>query len=118
MYTQDYDQHLPPVASWVDATYPYVKNNWPYRCPGQKSACGYAFNLLIGGISISDVPSVATTPVLFDSTLGAKNGTDQLQSFALPHPLSGRYGGNVLYLDGQVKTLALRPPAAAGNYAE
>lgn len=110
MYAQDNDSYLPPAGNWHDGTFDYVKIESVYTCPTRrKLGTGYAFNQVLSGRSTKQ-GDPEKVPLLFESSLGQRNGADTLQSFVLPH--NGR--GNVAFLDGHVRLLKSAPSSTDG----
>jgi hypothetical protein len=72
MYTQDYDDHLPRAAEWMDATALYLNSLRPYRCPQLHSSkpedFGYAFNSLFTGKATGGIKDKANALLLSDSS--------------------------------------------------
>jgi prepilin-type processing-associated H-X9-DG protein len=111
MYTQDYDDKMPPAASWGTNLIPYTKNMTLFICPQRRGlSSGYAFNQKLSGRATKKIASTAAAPMLFESSLGYANAFDQLQSFVAPHNGTG----NVGFADGHAKALSTAPPANAG----
>ncbi|HTE20954.1 MAG TPA: hypothetical protein VK689_21525 [Armatimonadota bacterium] len=114
MYVQDNDGRFALRESWQDATWPYYK---PLEAVEKISVCpsspavapGYAFNSALHGLRKEALLAPEKTPMLFDSSLGRRNGSDHLQSFAPRH----RGRANVAYADGRVKPETTAPPATA-----
>ncbi len=113
MYTQDYDETLPPAQKWQSGEMPYVKNQSLFACSESKTG-GYAFNRRIGRLHVRFFDSPALSPMVFDSTLPGPEANDLLQSFDARHSSSGGVGGNVGFADGHVKLLRSAPGAADG----
>jgi prepilin-type processing-associated H-X9-DG protein len=113
MYVQDYDETFPPSNTWVDATFPYVKNDKVYRCPevpaGSSNAYGYAFNSALSRKLLKKVSVPATTQMMYDSTNLSKNATDAMAT--LPNPPRHRNrGNNIGYVDGHARSTATPLP--------
>jgi prepilin-type processing-associated H-X9-DG protein len=109
MYSQDYNDQLPPSATWQAEVMPYIKSQQVFACPDRGPApVGYAYNILLDRRPMRQILSPAATPMAFDSGLGS--GADRLESFVIPH--AGR--GNVAFADGHVKALPTAPRADAG----
>jgi len=110
MYSQDWDNRLPLANSWYDGAMPHLKSAQVFVCPARPAVVnGYAFNAVLDGARSDWVADPAMQPLVFESFLGAKNGSDPLQSFLTPH--NGM--GVVAYLDGHVQWAASAP--LAGN---
>jgi hypothetical protein len=114
MYAQDYDDHLPPAAKWMDASTRYTKTDSAYRCPKLRNEhpedYGYALNSLLSSQSLSKIQSPDTTPMVFDSDWLWRNA--HAPGFiSLANPPRHHSGGvdSVIYVDGHTKFI--RPPA-------
>jgi prepilin-type processing-associated H-X9-DG protein len=111
-YASSWDDTLPPADRWMTALNDPVERKVEeedLRCPNVAKSgpkYGYAMNAAVGGKKLSDLQDRAGTPLFYDSTDLAKDAHDNVES--VPKP--GRHAGsnNILYLDGQVKTVA--PP--------
>jgi prepilin-type processing-associated H-X9-DG protein len=111
MYAQDYDERMPPAATWSDNLPPYVKASGIYLCPSRRTAgAGYAFNRKLSMRLQRDIAAAASAPALFESSLQVPNASDTLESFFTPHD---GYG-NVGFADGHVKALTAAPAAESG----
>lgn len=110
MYTQDYDDRLPPANMWEGGLWPYVKNPQVFICPQRPRLPGYAFNAKLHLRSEKTMLNPAAAPAIYESGLGIHNGCDYLQSLLTPH--AGK--GTVVFADGHAQLLAVAPPAAAG----
>ncbi|MGV3720450.1 MAG: hypothetical protein ACO1SX_06015 [Actinomycetota bacterium] len=105
MYAQDYDQRLPPTRSWQTAVAPYGAGDVNV-CPSRPGASpAYAFNQRLSGKSITTIQALSTAPTIFESSLGAPNAADQLESFVTPHRDEGMIG----FGDGSVRALSAPP---------
>lgn len=111
MYSSDWDDRLPPGMSWVDATFPYAKNDQIYRSPAatkvDKAAYGFAFRKELGLKKIASYRDADRWITIFDSTILSRNATSSLGSMPVP----GRYGSGtntsngVAFLDGHARSL-------------
>jgi hypothetical protein len=111
MYVEDYDGRFPEADKWHDASLDYVKNEGRYVCPTRrKQGVGYAFNRVLSKEKMKRSKEPGKTPLLFESSLGQRNGTDTLQRFVTPHLRRGF----ISYLDGHVRSLTSAPSADAG----
>jgi prepilin-type processing-associated H-X9-DG protein len=111
MYTQDWDDRLPPKGQWQSGVMPYIKNTAVFACPDRpNSVPGYAFNAALDRRTLKQISMPASAPMLFDSSLGVPEANDKLQSFVTPH----RGTGNVAYVDGHVLSFSAAPSATAG----
>jgi prepilin-type processing-associated H-X9-DG protein len=110
MYAEDNDGRLPMRTSWETGIAQYSgKDAQVSVCPkAAELPTGYAYNALLHARPLASVFQPGMQPVLYDSSLGKKNGSDRLESFATRH---GKQTGNVAYLDGHA-TAAAQPPAA------
>ncbi|MCC7231173.1 MAG: type II secretion system protein [Fimbriimonadaceae bacterium] len=111
MYSADWNDRLPPGVSWVDATFPYAKNDLIYRSPAaskvDKAAYGFAFRKELGLKKIAGYRDPDRWAMIFDSTILIRNATSGLET--MPQP--GRYGSGasasngVAFLDGHARSL-------------
>jgi len=102
MYSQDYDEHYPPSASWNALTMPYIKNESVYRCPDEEvdKVPSFGMNRRLDAMFLAKVAEPAEAVSLFDSLPGANRvGGKEL----LPHPSRHYNGQNIGYVDGHVK---------------
>jgi prepilin-type processing-associated H-X9-DG protein len=116
MYTQDYDERMPPKETWQDNLFPYLKNSAVFNCPADRGMpYGYAFNARLDRLSLDRVLSPMTAPSIFESRIHVPNGFDMLESWD-PRHRSGSGGprGVVAYVDGHVKAETIAPAAGAG----
>ena len=99
MYTQDYDEHLPPAAHWTNVIFPYVQNRVLFKCSDDNSGSrsSYAFNSAVGGLPLKAVGDPANTVGVFE----AHSNWDVAGSADL---LAFRHegGANVGFVDGHV----------------
>ena len=104
-YVQDNDQKLPDADKWVDEIYPYLKTESVFRDPSAPAGekWSYAFNRNLSGRKVADLASPATTVILFESTMGAKNASDTGES--VPHPGRHNGGADYAFADGHVNWL-------------
>ncbi len=107
MYRADADERYPNRDHWMDALFPYVKNEDLYHEPvrqtkaPQPSTYGYAFN---SNLSNAKAPkSAETTPMVYDSVNPIRNASDPAVS--LPSP--GRHNGRdiIAYADCHAKAV-------------
>jgi hypothetical protein len=111
MYAQDHDEKLPSAAAWQAGTAPYSRDPRALICPEALNLpSGYAYNRMLNHRSLAAVLLPASTPELYDSTLGTPNASDKLQSFAPRHLGVGIIG----YVDGHIAAAATAPKASAG----
>lgn len=104
-YVQDHDETMPDGDKWVDEIYPYVKSEAVFRDPSAPAGekWSYAFNRNLSGAKLAALASPATTVLLFESTLGAKNAADTGES--VPQPGRHQGGTDYAFSDGHVKWL-------------
>ena len=93
MYSQDYDDTLPPATVWMDSTRRYLHADVDFRCPvlhkTDPSAFGYALNPAAAGKKRSRIAQPENTPLVYDSTVLTRNavaGPDTM-------PKEGRHQG-------------------------
>jgi len=114
MYSQDYDERLPPAATWSREVFPYVKNSAVYVCPAAPDLLnGYGMNARADRLALKDVSQPALAPLLFESGSGTGGG-DPLTSFVTRHPGANGNRAWVSYVDGHVKWATSAPPADQG----
>lgn len=111
LYTSDENDRYPPRDFWMDATFPYSKNEGIWHCPSvPKGVYGYAFDGALSGAKSAKLPDPARTPMVYDSVNPIRNASDLCASLPLP----GRHGRNredqpgrntVGYADGHVKSV-------------
>jgi len=108
-YEQDYDNTLPPAATWMEATYPYIK--YSIRCPDVSTAdttsYGYAFNSKLNRAKVADISNPAEAPTVYDSTNLGRNANDALTS--IPSPPRHDSHNNYAFVDGHVESLGSPP---------
>ena len=108
MYAADNDDSLPPASAWMDKLQPLVRSGRAFRCPTMRmrgfGAYGYAMNSALSAGKKSAIADPAATPLLFDSTLLAKNAASGIET--LPSPGRHNGGNNVAYADGHASRLA------------
>lgn len=111
MYTADYSDHMPPAHLWTDCLYPYTKSWDIFRCPGRPSAPGgFAFNRLLSNRPLAELNSETLSPAIYESSLGTRNASDELQTFITPH--AGESW--LIYSTGWIQRVSIAPSAAAG----
>jgi hypothetical protein len=77
MYSQDYDERLPPATTWGTMTMPYVKNTQVHYCPERPGTFSYAYNQKLNLRPLEKVSDPMGAPMLYDSSTGLPNATDQ-----------------------------------------
>lgn len=108
MYRQDYDDHYPPAAQWMDGASPYNKNESTFRCPELvkevPTAYGYAFNRHLSLLPGKKITDPATTPLLYDANNMERNASAPgLTGLATP-PRHGERN-TVVFADRHVKVV-------------
>lgn len=99
-YILDYDETLPPASQWTEVTYPYFRDESILVCPKAPSlSCGYAFYQPLSVKKLKQISKPAETLMLYDSSLGHWNVTDEGQSLDARH----FNGANIGFVDGHVK---------------
>lgn len=120
LYSQDYDQTLPPSTAWMDAATPYVKQRTDFKCPvvrlANPTGFGYAFNSALSKFKTAGITSPETTAEVYDSADLQRNASDALTSLPSPprHLLertraqrnAPKNGNLILYADGHVRFAA------------
>ena len=120
MYVQDYDDKMPLAETWADGLFPYLENEYLFRCPQLEHdqewpGSDYAFNSALAGRNLEKFDNPAKVAVFFDSSAGlAADGTlnvsDSLASFEARHQSMG----NIAYADGYVGARQTAPDPKAG----
>ncbi len=120
-YSQDYDDHYPAAARWMDDVESYVTrnsdSNHVLQCPNIRSVSpksfGYAFNSRLNLKPVSKIKTAATTELIYDSSALIRNANDEVASL----PTSPRHKARavkgkksiainfVCFVDGHVKAL-------------
>lgn len=114
-YAHDWDGKLPPASRWRSALLPYAKNEGVFRCPSDKDKrhlSSYAMNRRLSERAVSQVIRPAETVMLFETSAGEDNPSDEGQSLAPRH--SGKAG--VAYVDGHVMLVQSVSPDAWGQF--
>jgi prepilin-type processing-associated H-X9-DG protein len=103
MFAQDYSQHLPNAAAWMDSLDPYLRSaKTLLHCPSDIGhEYSYALNSAVAGKSIGSFDDPVNTVLLFESNSGRKNASDPMTSLCDP-PRHGN-GNNFAFLDGHAK---------------
>jgi prepilin-type processing-associated H-X9-DG protein len=83
MYSQDYDERLPPAARWAEAIESRVgqaaaKKNAtagedPFRCPAAESPASYGMNAALDRLSFSQIDAPADTVMVFDAVAATRS---------------------------------------------
>jgi prepilin-type processing-associated H-X9-DG protein len=108
MYSQDYDEKLPPTKDWMTKLEPYLKNEKVFHCPSAKSsgpekAYGYAFNSTISTVSVKKITTPEATAMLFDSNLEGESASSK--GFVPMTPARHNKRNNIAYADGHAKSI-------------
>ena len=99
MYAAEHEGHLPTADRWMDAIWPYVKNEAIFRSPSAPDQqYGYAFNAQLSGADIDRVSTGAVMVLVFETRRGWKNAAGGPEAL----PATPRHDGldGVAYLDG------------------
>jgi len=122
MYTQDYDECLPPASEWQTNLSPYIKNDQVFHCPeavGGKAqppppdAGSYAYNRALDRMKLKRVADPENTVSTYDSTRFLRNANDALTS--LPKPGRHLSANNIGFADGHAKTWPDSKPLPQGR---
>ena len=132
MYSQDYDEKLPPVifpgktVGWVNGLQPYVKSYWIFQCPSEKNPMqnismphksgftDYWMNSNLSGIEETNIPFSNEVIISGDGDGGSSESTASYSIDQLPeywrtslHSPAKRHldGANYAFVDGHVKWL-------------
>jgi hypothetical protein len=106
LYSTDNNGRLPPCDRWTDALDgtgggpDYFGSPDVYHCPTDRSPYAYAMNSKFSGKKLAEVRKQGKEPLVYESTAGRANASDNVSS--LPSP--GRHGGknNILCADGTI----------------
>ncbi len=109
MYSADNDDFMPPSGKWMDLTLGYTQTNANFYCTKMTDPVQYGIALNSALLGFTVVPD-REVPLVFDSTILARNATAGLET--APNP--GRHGGYdvVGFVDTHVK--AMRPEDIQG----
>ncbi|HEX5324283.1 MAG TPA: sigma-70 family RNA polymerase sigma factor [Capsulimonadaceae bacterium] len=97
---------FPDAGRWMDEILPFVTGPVLFRDPADPNQrpYGYAYNRALSGVTSSQVHSPSGTVLLFESTLGTKNGASLDATLPDPGPVDGRTG--IAFVDGHVEMIA------------
>jgi prepilin-type processing-associated H-X9-DG protein len=107
MYTQDYDDRLPPANKWTPSFLPYLEGTAVLKCPSDKKTHSYAMNQLLNGRAVLKIYRPDKTPSLFESNLHRSSASGTTAVIAKPPRHDD--GNNYLFVDGRVQWLT-KPP--------
>lgn len=101
IYTQDWDDRLPPADRWERAI-PTDKSPYLLLCPSSRRdvAHSYVLNARLAGKPTGDFTHPELLPMIYESSLNVPNPCDRGASFILAHEGVGVVG----YLDGHVRS--------------
>lgn len=101
MYSNDWDERLPPPERWSEAVLPYLRDRKLLACPSvPKLSCGYALNRALGGDVFPKLQRPPEVVLLFESDRGwnAAGGPE-----ALVEEPRHAGGENFAYADGHCR---------------
>jgi prepilin-type processing-associated H-X9-DG protein len=121
MYTQDYDDCLPPASEWQTNLHSYVKNDQVFICPeavaGKASShwpdSTIAYNRALDMLPLKRLADPANTITTYDSITFQRNANDALTS--LPRPGRHTAANNIGFADGHAKTWPDSKPLPQGQ---
>ena len=107
MYSSDYDEHLPPADTWMDAYFdPYLGEIRycidPRMEDRKEGEHGFAFLSALSCVDTTSVAKPETAPLVFQSSLLGRNAHSDLST--LPTVPRGGEVNSVVFLDGHVKS--------------
>jgi type II secretory pathway pseudopilin PulG len=106
---------LPAAASWQTDITPYLGDPKVFTCPSRPGVLNaYAYNAALQRRDLAKFADPSVTPMVFESSAGAANAADRLESFATPH----RGEGIVVFADGETESVTAPPNPHAGIGAE
>jgi prepilin-type processing-associated H-X9-DG protein len=140
-YTQDYDEHFPPVAArgaaygWADALQPYVKSTRLFQCPSEYNEgqtdprlsgyTDYWFNVRLSKRELKTINEPARLIAAGDGNDGTDLTDARYSISALPpqwmsdanSPLYRHFeAANYLFADGHVK--AMKPTSVSNHWSQ
>lgn len=106
-YTQDNDEKFPSARNWTDATFPYLKSDYVYRCPEfpevkGKIAYGYAFNQYVSLKKQDEIADLTHVVAIYETSNPARNWFGPGTRRAYRH----LGGSNIAFADGHVQWFA------------
>ncbi|RYG67304.1 DUF1559 domain-containing protein [bacterium] len=102
MYSQDYDEKLPPAKPWIDVLQPYIKSEEIFKCPSfttPKNNFGYAYNSKLSGKEEKAVSDFSRTVSFYETIVLKRNAYFQGENRAARH----LDGANYAFADGHIK---------------
>lgn len=109
MYSADFDDRLPPAASWMDGAGTYMKTETIFHCTAVRTpeGFGFAYNEALSGKKFAGMKNTAKIPFVFDSTLLGRNAASGMETLPTPGRHYRRGPSNTMaFCDGH--TLSLR----------
>lgn len=104
MYTQDYDEKLPPARRWHDVVMPYIKSEQVFTCPAiARKSDGYAYNSKMSQVSLGYIDAPAQTVQTYETSNLNRNVFAPFTGRAYRHTRKGKAGINIAFADGHVK---------------
>lgn len=108
MYLAASQDYFPDPDRWVEQIRPYSGRSEGLHCPADPEAgISYAFNRNLAGLRRTDLARPAQVPMVYESDLRGPNPAGVGERWPSPprHP-----GGNlVLFADGSVRTVPMKP---------
>ncbi len=83
LYTQDYDDKLPPAATWMDSARTHIPDSTAFRAPRGEQVdqqIGYVFNNALDMRTITTLADQSRTPLIFEGDAPLPNTTGSLES--------------------------------------
>jgi prepilin-type processing-associated H-X9-DG protein len=111
LYGSEFDERLPSALVWMDAIFPYGKNEHLFHCPREETrsarSYGYAFNSDLHLAHLQGVSEPEKVPMVYDSVSFWRNATDAFASL----PPEGRHRGrnSIGYADGHARRVPAAP---------
>ena len=106
MYSQDYDETLPPKnAKWMDLAAANLKNEKTFHCPSLKGGVGYgyAMNPEPLGKKVEKIAHPEDVPLIFDSAATPTERNVLASPESSLAPRHSRNMANIAFLDGHAK---------------
>lgn len=111
MYSQDYDDRLPPGRVWTEVISPRIKeaarsrDNFagdPFRCPAAEAPASYGMNGALSCLSTAKFDNASTLVLFFEADGPIRSFTGGSKNVARTRHLNMP---NIAYVDGHVKGL-------------